>query len=590
MPASAPAPTSTTPAGSPAARRRRRRRHPSEVADTGVIQVAEEAFQLLRTTPADGLWLYFVGTVPFALAVFYFWADMSRSSHAASDAALGSAGLALAYGWMKVWQGLFCRRLWEQLHPSGKPLRLSRTRWLRHAAAQVLIHSLSLPVRMLTLLLIGWTGAFFQNATVQAFSQDFGRQPLRRTIAGAASLAHRDWAANYVNVLLMGVIAFFVWINVVGTVALVPMALKIFFGIETVFTLNPGATLMNTTFIFASLLLTFLVIDPMMKAIHTLRCFRGISRSTGADLLSRLARSRGAASLGAILLIVSAAPAPLSAQDSRQPVRAEETGANATAEDLMKSIEETLRQKEYQWRYPRRDDSGDETEKSWLARQFEALAKSIQRGGTAFGEMMERLMRRLFENERARPAPSGAAPLGAGIGLAAKIALVATVTALLIWVLVMVLMRSREARPALADEAGLTGPVDLESDAIVATQLPEDEWLRLAREQIARGDHRLAVRALFLATLAHLGDRGLLKVARFKSNRDYTRELQLKARALAELRSAFSENVGLFERAWYGLHEIGREASDRFLANYERITLQSAAVPAPGAPVLPPAR
>ncbi len=76
-------------------------------------------------------------------------------------------------------------------------------------------------------------------------------------------------------------------------------------------------------------------------------------------------------------------------------------------------------------------------------------------------------------------------------------------------------------------------------------------------------------------------------MARFKSNRDYARDLHLKARSLPELRAAFGENVGLFERVWYGLHEIGREAIDRFTANYERITREPAAKPPTGSPESP---
>ena len=116
------------------------------------------------------------------------------------------------------------------------------------------------------------------------------------------------------------------------------------------------------------------------------------------------------------------------------------------------------------------------------------------------------------------------------------------------------------------------GPIDLESEAVVATQLPEDEWIRMAREKIEKGEYRLAVRALFLASLAHLGEHGLLNISRFKSNRDYRGELSLKARSMPVVIEAFSENVSLFEWVWYGLHDIGKDAIERFTANYEKIT------------------
>jgi hypothetical protein len=105
--------------------------------------------------------------------------------------------------------------------------------------------------------------------------------------------------------------------------------------------------------------------------------------------------------------------------------------------------------------------------------------------------------------------------------------------------------------------------------------LQEDEWLRLAREQIEKGEERLAIRALFLATLALLGERNLLKIARFKSNRDYREELFLRARSLQELRRAFDENTGLFERSWYGMHRLAEGALDFYLKNHALIGEES---------------
>ena len=132
---------------------------------------------------------------------------------------------------------------------------------------------------------------------------------------------------------------------------------------------------------------------------------------------------------------------------------------------------------------------------------------------------------------------------------------------------------TRETKTSL--EEGFTGVIDLESEEIVATQLREDEWMRLAREQIEKGDERLAVRALFLGTLAHLGERGMLRIARFKSNRDYRAELNLRARNQSALREAFDENTVLFESVWYGLHQLGAGSVDYFLRNHEMIVRES---------------
>jgi hypothetical protein len=112
---------------------------------------------------------------------------------------------------------------------------------------------------------------------------------------------------------------------------------------------------------------------------------------------------------------------------------------------------------------------------------------------------------------------------------------------------------------------------DLTDENVTASQLPEDEWLRLARELAAKGDWRLALRALYLATLAHLASRDLVSIARFKSNRDYQLEVARRARAKPELRQAFEENVAMFDCAWYGLYAVSSEGFRQFQANLERI-------------------
>ena len=112
---------------------------------------------------------------------------------------------------------------------------------------------------------------------------------------------------------------------------------------------------------------------------------------------------------------------------------------------------------------------------------------------------------------------------------------------------------------------------DLRSDDIVADHLPEDGWLKLARELMEQGELRLALRASYLAGLAHLGHRQLITIARHKSNFDYERELRRRARTRDELLSAFDENLDAFERAWYGLHEVTRDTLGGFNANLERI-------------------
>jgi hypothetical protein len=88
---------------------------------------------------------------------------------------------------------------------------------------------------------------------------------------------------------------------------------------------------------------------------------------------------------------------------------------------------------------------------------------------------------------------------------------------------------------------------------------------------LERGELRLALRAFYFATLAHLAAREMVTIARFKSNRDYETEVNRRARGLPELRAAFAANVSAFDRAWYGLYEVSSEGLAQFRSNLQRI-------------------
>src|SRR5207248_6536024 len=71
--------------------------------------------------------------------------------------------------------------------------------------------------------------------------------------------------------------------------------------------------------------------------------------------------------------------------------------------------------------------------------------------------------------------------------------------------------RLRCSRKEIASEAVASVP-DLADENVTAGQLPEDDWIRLARELMGRGELRLALRAYYLAGLAHLAQREMIRV------------------------------------------------------------------------------
>ena len=118
-------------------------------------------------------------------------------------------------------------------------------------------------------------------------------------------------------------------------------------------------------------------------------------------------------------------------------------------------------------------------------------------------------------------------------------------------------------------------PIDLADESVTADQMPESSWLQLAEELLAKGDCRLALRALYLAGLNYLGQKDLISVRRWKSGRDYRQELERRSRAHAltdaNLTPAFARNLFLFERGWYGRHAVDRADVEAFAQGWEEI-------------------
>ena len=84
-------------------------------------------------------------------------------------------------------------------------------------------------------------------------------------------------------------------------------------------------------------------------------------------------------------------------------------------------------------------------------------------------------------------------------------------------------------------------------------------------EQLARqGDIKSAIRKGYIALICDLGDKKVLRLGRYKTNRDYLKDLSLRTSLIPHVRSATSS----FERFWYGPYSpIGtdwEEFKDRY--------------------------
>jgi len=71
--------------------------------------------------------------------------------------------------------------------------------------------------------------------------------------------------------------------------------------------------------------------------------------------------------------------------------------------------------------------------------------------------------------------------------------------------------------------------------------------------------------------LAHLATRNLISIARFKSNREYERELRRRAHAIPNLPTLFGDTISNFERVWYGTHEATLDLAQQFAGSVDKL-------------------
>ena len=521
----------------------------------------EEAVRLLRGAPLSAWLVYFAGTVPGMLAALYFLSDMSRSADAAGRLAQSAVAMGSVWLWMKCCQAVFTCRLRSELllldPPRWTPARLARL-----AVAQIALQPFGLILRPLALFLVlpyWFTATFFQNVTILG---DGGHGGLWALCRRAFAQAVRWPLQMHLAALLLKVFGFFVWLNIVIAMFLAPQLGKMFTGIETQFTQHPMG-LINPTFFAATFAALYLCLDPLRKAIQVLRCFYGSSLRSGADLEVQLKAVRRTAALaaGVLLFLGTLAPVPARAAMREEP--------KVSSTELSQSLDDVLVRREYSWRAPR-DLSAVPEDTSWFGKMRKDFGAWVEGTVTKtkrwIARMWEKAYDWLFPDKEFTPRDgSGFMSWFSNIRV---IFIVLLVTA----AIVLIVMIARRRRPAATAVAEPVAPLpDLNEEHITADQLPEDGWLQLARDLMQSGQLRLALRASYLASLAHLGHRDFIQLARHKSNRDYDRELQRRARANTELLTAFDRNLASFERAWYGEHPVTPETLGDFSQNLERI-------------------
>lgn len=515
--------------------------------ELGCIDLLENAVQLLRSTPLS-IWLsYYIGAVPFILGLLFFIADMSTSAFAEEHCISAALGLALLYVWMRFQQARFCRGLLEQ---EGFFQRTSAS-W-RERLCELIFYLITsawvvvlVPVAWALILPAPWAMAYLNSLCMV----DGSRQTIREVSGKAWAAAQIRPLQNFYVGLILFLFGAVVALNLNLLGEQLPKLIKLILGIDTPLTQHVY-WMNNPTFNGIVLGLTYLMVDPLVKAVYVLRFSAFESIPTGQDLLLELKRipvkrrTKSVARIGVILLLLGCGLGVRAAEP--------ETTMLVSAEQLDQSLDRTMKEREFVWRMPREvvEPQGESDEPGW----FERWMKNVNKFFDQLFNRKEKTPNKEQDNIEREFKPKGT-PLD----------IKTVMTGLLILLLgggLVFLIRSlrRKNLPAVEAVASAGRPlpteVDLDDANLTATLLEEDEWIELARSLASSGDLRKAVRAWFLAGLAYLARVNLLTVRPAKSNRDYRWELARRARRRPNLVPVFSEHIVVFERIWYGLHSV----------------------------------
>jgi hypothetical protein len=529
------------------------------------IFLLEEAVQVLRQAPLFLLFSYYVGTLPFILGLLYFWADMSRSADAHRYHAAAALGIALLYIWMKCWQAVFAAQLNTIISEKPRP-RWSFQRGLSLVAAQTLIHATAffvLPLAALVAIPFGWCYAFYQNVTAEAINEPGHTTTLCKKAWFQAKLWPRQ---NYILLAIFFIFGIVVFLNIAGAIYLLPLLLKKYLGFESIFTLS-GFHMINTTFWMATIGLTYLCMNPLVKTAYVLRCFYGSALKSGADLktdLQRLLCGRTAAVIA--LLILASLTCPTSSPASGTPF--------TSPQALDRSIEEVLQQREFSWRMPREMNAENEKDsKGPIASLAAWVIDKLSRGFNAALNWIDKLIDWLLNllPKGDRRMTSSDENWITSVRVVVILLLIGLLCAL-VFILWRSWMRRQAARAEIV-AATVESTPDLEAEDALADDLPSNRWLDVAHELAEKGSLRLALRAFYLAILAGLAEQELITIEKFKSNREYEMELYRRAHQKKALLSTFSKSREIFEWVWYGMHKIQRSDLDNYAAIQQRMVM-----------------
>jgi|GEM_PF-6274775 len=481
------------------------------------IQLVEESLQILRAAGPAVLLPHWVGTLPFAITLLLLLQDV-RLSWGSSLILRDSLFCALAFVWLSYWKSRASRTTFALLSPVGEPAVSSLGAQLIFQTPKLFV----MPFAVVSLLAWPAASAFFRMLTLEPLSKGCSlRSSFGRALAGATGNFRETLGAA----LILAALAVVAFINVLAIFFALPTLWKILTGFETQWS-TLGSSALPGLLVIAGVT-TWILIDPWMHTYCLLRVFYLNARSDGRDLLRDISRLAAVA-----LLCLLAFSTPASADD--------------TQSKLNQSIDRAAQANDYGWLRPQASSQDN----NFLM----ALSERIDHAFTAVGNGVKRWLRRIFNSSDVKnvdqlPSASHAFSLRGMLVFFAVI--------ICGCIIALFLRRSKRGDSQRVPVAAAPA-ADILNEQLLASEVDQEEWLRLALQYMTNDETRLAARAFYLANLSYLGRQSLLSLSLTKTNKLYERELARHPKS-SQLSAAFVAANRLYERAWYGMRELESE-------------------------------
>ncbi len=507
----------------------------------GGVWMLEEATGLLRELPARSWILWLCGTLPFTWVLIDFLLEMTRSAYGAERIVGMSFLLAGLYVAKHVAQGVFSRDCLQVLRGDA----VTTPGWsalARLALVQAAWQPLRMPgliVASVAIVPFPWVAAFLRNVGLSALERERG------FVGEAWRLGRADTRAHAMALLILTLLWILLFVNLLVLWIVVPMLLKSFFGLQTEIVRLAGR-MMNLSTVLVTMLIAFATLEPVAGALAAVRAFYAQAARGGEDLRGALRRMAAGVMVGLLLL------------GAVGPVAAQEKPLDKVTLD--RQIDDVLRDSEFAWKMPKAD--GETGDGAWLRGLFQALGKWVQ--------WLYEFYKKMFPDDL--PNVDLNAPKWSVNAQLLRWAMIgAAVIAAGCLVMILLTRRKEKKKAATAAVVAVAPAVNLEDENVSAEQLVEDEWLRMADRFAAEGDFRLAMRALHLAGLRYLGEKGLVTLQPAKTGMEYGRELARRLRDVPVALEGFGTGLRQYEGVWYGFGAAGAESYQALRMTWEEM-------------------